>query len=67
MSATPSTSDQRQHRSVHMGRSALLMLVSRGVGLGASFATSIMTARALGAAGKGDLALLLQVPALLVA
>jgi O-antigen/teichoic acid export membrane protein len=44
-----------------------MMLLSRGVALGASFAISIMTARALGAAGKGELSLLLQVPALLVA
>lgn len=44
-----------------------MMLASRGVMLASSFVTSIMTARALGAEGKGELALLLQVPALLVA
>lgn len=52
---------------VHMGRGTLMMLVSRAVMLAASFLTSIMTARALHATGKGELALLLQVPALLVA
>jgi O-antigen/teichoic acid export membrane protein len=56
-----------EHKRVHMGRSTLLMLVSRGVGLATSFATSIMTARALGPAGKGELALLLQVPVIVVA
>lgn len=67
MSDNGNRTDGRPHAAVHMGRSTLMMLASRGVMLGSSFVTSIMTARALGAAGKGHLALLLQVPALLVA
>ncbi len=67
MSPSRTDAGTRTHRSVHMGRGTLMMLLSRGVGLAASFGTSIMTARALGASGKGELALLLQVPAILVA
>lgn len=66
MNATPHPSaDERP--TVHMGRSTILMLVSRGIGLATSLGTSILIARALGPTGKGELALLLQVPVIMVA
>lgn len=51
---------------VSIGRGALFTFAMRALALGGGFLTSIMTARALGAAGKGELALLVQIPALVV-
>jgi len=51
---------------VSIGRGALFTFAMRALALGSGFLTSIMTARALGAAGKGELALLVQIPALVV-
>lgn len=47
-----------------MSSGAALTFVSKIAAMGLSFFTSVMTARALGPAGKGELALLLQAPAM---
>lgn len=47
-----------------MGRSTLLTTVRLGIALGSGLLTSIMLARSLGTDGRGELALLLQTPAL---
>jgi O-antigen/teichoic acid export membrane protein len=47
-----------------MGRSTLLTTARLGLALASGLLTSIMLARSLGASGRGELALLLQTPAL---
>ncbi|HEY3316905.1 MAG TPA: oligosaccharide flippase family protein [Coriobacteriia bacterium] len=51
-----------ESKQVRIGSTTALLLIAQVVTLGVSFATSVLLARALGPAGKGQLTLLLQIP-----
>lgn len=51
---------------VRIGAGGLLSLTAQVVGLGASFLVGVLVARMLGVEGKGMLAVLMQVPAVLI-
>jgi O-antigen/teichoic acid export membrane protein len=59
----PSNTDTPE---VRIGRGSALTLAAQVVGLGTSFLVSVLVARTLGPQGKGMLAVIMQVPALLL-